>query len=559
MLRYLKISNLAIIDKVEVEFRDGFNALTGETGAGKSILIGALNLLLGARVTADIIRTGEAEAAVEAVFELPEGLALPADLEGVSIDADELILARRVYSSGRSRCFVNGSLVTLQTMQTLSKSLISIFGQNEQQVLLNPEEHVEVLDRFGGLEEVARRTSDAHHRWTESIRVLERARERLRDVERQTSENTASIEELTAASLKEGEEEELVAEREVLKKAVQIRDKAFEAYQGLYGKSGSIMERFSDVRKAVEYLASANPKLTRIRDDLQEILYRMEDLAREVRSVGETAHSNPMRLEQIEERLATIRRLKRKYGLDTKGLIAHLEEIGKEAGEVFEIRSAVKKLEAAAVENRDAYLGHARTLSGQRKKAAARLEASMKDELAELAMPAASFLVAMDDLREGQGKPGGLEKVELLLAANPGESPRPLARVASGGELSRVMLALKALHADQRGLSTVIFDEVDSGIGGHTAVAVGVRLARVSQRQQVLCVTHLHQIAALADHHLSVSKSVRGGRTRIEVTPLNREKRVDELTRMLGAAPGSESAREHVRRLMDLPRAEASS
>jgi DNA repair protein RecN (Recombination protein N) len=559
MLRYLTISNLAIIDKVEVEFRDGFNVLTGETGAGKSILIGALNLLLGSRATPDIVRTGEEEAAVQAVFEVPDGMALPVDLPEIGAATDELILARRVYSTGRSRCFVNGSVVTQQMMQAVGKSLISIFGQNEQQVLLNPEEHVEVLDRFGGLEHLARETSDAYDRWTESIKTLEKTRKGLEEAERRTVENAASIEELTTADLKEGEEEELVTEREVLKKAVQIRDRAFEAYQDLYGKSGSIMERFSDVRKAIEYLASANPKLTRMRDDLQEILYRMEDLAREVRSAGETAHSNPMRLEQIEERLASIRRLKRKYGLEIKGLIAHLEEIGNEAGDVFGLRSAVKKLEAVVGENRESYLHHARALSAARSMSAAKLEAAMKEELAELAMTQASFLVELDRLTEENGKPGGLEKVEFLLAANPGESARPLARVASGGELSRIMLALKALHADQRGVSTVIFDEVDAGIGGHTAVAVGERLARVSQQQQVLCVTHLHQIAALADHHLSVSKSVKSGRTRIEVTPLSREKRVDELARMLGAAPGSESAREHVRRLMDPAGAEVSS
>jgi DNA repair protein RecN (Recombination protein N) len=553
MLRYLKISNMAIIDKVEVEFHDGFNALTGETGAGKSILIGALNLLLGARVSPDMLRTGEEEAAVEGLFELPHDVPLPIDLPEVPAKTDEVILARRVYASGRSRCFVNGTLVTQQTLQTLGKSLVSIFGQNEQQVLLNPDEHIEVLDRFGGLEELTRQTSAAYHDWTQSVRALEKARTRLEEVERQGRENNAAVEELAAANLKEGEEEELVQDREILKKAGQIREKAFEAYHGLYGKSGSIMERFSEVRKAVEYLASANPKLARIKDDLEDVLYRIEDLVREIRGVSDSAHSDPVRMEQIDERLALIRRLKRKYGLEVKGLIAQLEELGKEADEVFEIRAELRRLETAAAEWREAYLGRARNLSGERRKAAATLEAAMKKELAELAMPEASFIAVWEELGEENGTPVGLEKVEFFLGANPGESPRPLARVASGGELSRIMLALKALQADQRGLSTVIFDEVDAGIGGHTAVAVGERLARVSRRQQVLCVTHLHQIAALADHHLSVRKSVGRGRTRIEVTPLNREMRVEELTRMLGAAPGSESAREHVRRLMDLP------
>ncbi|MEJ2716137.1 MAG: DNA repair protein RecN [Deltaproteobacteria bacterium] len=556
MLRLLKISNLAIIDRVEIEFQDGFNVLTGETGAGKSILIGALNLLLGSRFTPDLIRTGEDEANVEALFEVPEQSSLPHELSEVVTRTGELLLARKVFRSGRSRCFINGNLATLAMLDSAGGSLVSIFGQREHQVLINPDEHVEILDRFGGLDEALQQTSRTFHSWKDSVRTMEQAVSRLEELERVAKENADAAEELTAASLKEGEEEELASERDILRKAAQIRERAFEAYQALYGRSGSIIESFADVKKAADYLASINQKLVGMKENLEEALYRIEDVALELRGIAEKSQGDPVRLEQIEERLALIKRLKRKFGTDLQGLLLHLENLNQGAGEVFEARSRVKQSEQEVRQNREAYLAAAQSLSAARKDAAAKLEASMKRELNELAMPSAAFSVEFEYLGEEKGLSSGLEKVEFFLSANPGETPRPLARVASGGELSRIMLAVKALQADDRRTGTVIFDEVDAGIGGHTAFAVGSRLARVAARQQVLCVTHLHQIAAMADHHLSVRKSVRGGRTRIEVTPLDRETRVSELTRMLGASPGSESAREHVRRLMDLPAAE---
>jgi len=556
MLKFLKISNLAIIDEVEVEFHSGFSILTGETGAGKSILIGALNLLSGAKVSQDLIRTGEEEASVEALFEVPEGCPFPGDLGEAAPETGEVILTRRVFRSGRSRCFINGSLSTVKTLQSVARSLVGIFGQHEHHVLLNPEEHVEILDQFGLLEENRRQTTAAFNLWAESLKNLEKTGEKLEELQRQGRENAAAIEELTAADLKPGEEEELTREREILKKAGQIREKAFHAHQALYSRSGSIIESFSDVKKSVDYLASVNPKLLSIKENLEEALYRIEDVAIELRAVADRTQSDPMRLEHIEERLVLIRRLKRKYGTELDGLLLHLEDLNRDAGAILEVRAALKRLAEEVEEKRENYLNTARALTSARKGAARDLEAAMKKELVELSMPDAAFTVSFDEFERERGTAQGLEKVEFFLAANPGEAPRPLANIASGGELSRIMLALKALQVDEHGTSTVIFDEVDAGIGGHTAAAVGTRLARVARRQQVLCVTHLHQIAALADHHLSVRKLVQDRRTIIQVTPLDHEMRVEELTRMLGASPGSESAREHVRGLMEVPAAE---
>jgi len=554
MLRYLKVSHLAIIEEVQVEFQDGLNILTGETGAGKSILIGALNLLLGARVSSDIIRTGEDEAAVEALFEVPDTALLPEDLDR----GGELILTRRVFRSGRSRCYINGNLATLAVLGSVGRSLISIFGQNEHQVLTDPDEHVEILDRFGGLSALRDKAAETFSEWKRSARDLSAAQKELDELKAQEDETAAAAEELAEADLKENQEEELVSERELLRKAVEIREQAYEAYQNLYSGSGSIMESFSDVRKAVEYLASVNPALTKMRENLEEAIYRAEDVAMELRDVAEKSQSDPLRLERIEERLALIRRLKKKYGMDLDGLIAHQETLNREAGDLLDAGSKMRKLESSVALCRDAYLAAARGLSKARKGAARKLEASMKEELKDLAMSEAIFTVNIEELDEEKAGPAGLEKVEFFLASNPGEASRPLARIASGGELSRIMLAVKALQVYRESASTVIFDEVDAGIGGHTAFAVGTRLARVAEGQQLLCVTHLHQIAALAEHHLSVRKSVKKGRTQIQVKTLDHADRVEELARMLGAAPDSESAREHVLRLMNEGRVEVS-
>jgi len=443
-------------------------------------------------------------------------------------------------------------------LQTVGRALVSIFGQHEHYTLLDSDEHVEILDRFGGLEASRRKTSEAFHAWSGAQRDLSRAVTALGELERRGRESAAAIEELSKAQLRPDEEDELVEERDTLRNAVRIREKAFEAYQALYSRSGSLMEGFVDVRKALEYLASVSPKFIPLRDNLEDAVYRIEDIALDLRNIGDTLHADPARLEKIEERLTLIRRLKKKYATDVKGLLTLLENKAEEAGEILDARSAVKKLKLELEEKQQAYFHAAGGLSAGRRKAAGKLEAAMKRELKDLAMPNASFIVSFQDVGEGKQSALGLEKIEFDLASNPGEAARPLARIASGGELSRIMLALKALQTDDGATSTVIFDEVDAGIGGHTAFAVGTRLARVAKRQQVLCITHLHQIAALADRHLSVLKEVRKGRTHIKVQSLNREQRVDELGRMLGASPDSEAVREHVTRLMDQDIAEVS-
>ncbi len=431
MLRYLKISNLAIIDKVEVEFGEGFNALTGETGAGKSILIGALNLLLGSRSTSDVIRTGEEEAQVEGLFEVPEHLVLPEELHEYAAEG-ELVLSRKISRSGRSKCSINGNLASLNMLQMVGPALVSIFGQHEHRVLLDPDEHIEILDRYGELESAGKLVAEAFTAWKKAERDLAAALKRVKELESQSRENSEIVKELTRAALKEGEEDELAQERETSKKAVQIREKAFEAYQALYSKSGSIIASLSEVKKAVDFLVSANPKLGELKENLDDAVYKIEDVALELRDLAQTFHSDPSRLEQIDERLALIRRLKRKHGKDIPGLMKLLESLSRESENLLDAEGAINKLRNVASKNRETYFEASYALSKARSKAARKLEHSMKSELMELAMPHAVFSVSFEGLEPEKASAKGMERAEFFLASNPGETARPLGPCSVG-------------------------------------------------------------------------------------------------------------------------------
>lgn len=550
MLRYLKISNFAIIDNVEVEFREGFNTLTGETGAGKSILIGALSILLGARCSADIIRSGSEEARVEGVFEIPDEFDWPDEVLSDFQGASELILSRRINSSGRSRITINDQLTSLASIQKLAGRLVNIFGQHESHLLLNPDEHTEILDRCQNLIDLRSRVGEIYRSYREKRLECERMEKQYREASDRNLEDARTIEELTSAQLKPSEEDDLALERDILKKAVQIKERSYEAYQALYGKSGSVIESLSDIRKAVQFLAAANPKYGDLETGFDDASYRLEDVAHELRSISENVRSDPGRLDMIEERLNLIRKLRKKYSLDVPGLLEILEELSQKAGDTFDLEKSLKSKKIELTEKLKSYMDVAQELSQSRKLAANDLEKRIHAELKALSMPEAKFQVVIHNLDRNQMSPCGLETVEFYLQSNPGETAKPLSKIASGGELSRLMLALKTLEVGQDRKATLIFDEVDAGIGGHTAAAVGERLSKISKHQQTLCITHLHQIAALADHHLAVRKIVKDGRTYLEVTELSHETRVDELTRMLGATVDAQPAREHVKKIM---------
>ena len=552
MLRYLRINNFAIIDEIEVEFQEGFNVLTGETGAGKSILIGALGLVLGAKSGGDIIRSGAEEARVEAFFEIQDPGVLPDDLEIEANSPAELVISRRINLSGRSKCSINGRSATLAMVETLGNRLVTVFGQHESHVLLNPDEHIEILDRSAHLQTQRKGVERLYHIARKASDELATLKRKLQALEAEASENRFMVQELTRANLKVNEEQELEQERDVLKKAVQIREKAYESYQRLYSKSGSVISNLSEIKKWIQGLVSIYPKMDNTLQNFDGAVYQLEDVALELRNVWENTHDDPARLEQIEERLTILRKLQRKYGGDIEYLINRLQSLSAEVSLVMDAENSLKECEKKFDEAQRDFLAEAETLSKKRREAAKRLEISMKKELTDLAMRDGIFSVRFKELPKEKFDAKGIENIEFFLASNPGEAERPLARIASGGELSRVMLALKALEtedAEQRA-TTLVFDEVDAGIGGHTAVAVGARLSRVSKRQQTICITHLHQIAAGADNHIAVRKFVKEGRTSIEAASLDREERVKELARMLGASEDSAPIREHVRKLV---------
>ena len=498
MLRYLRINNFAIIDEIEVEFQEGFNVLTGETGAGKSILIGALGLVLGAKSGGDIIRSGAEEARVEAFFEIQDPGVLPDDLEIEPNSPAELVISRRINLHGRSKCSINGRSATLAMVETLGNRLVTVFGQHESHVLLNPDEHIEILDRSAHLQTQRKRVERLYHISRKASDELATLKRKLQALEAEASENRFMVQELTRANLKVNEEQELEQERDVLKKAVQIREKAYESYQRLYSKSGSVISNLSEIKKWIQGLVSIYPKMDNTLQDFDGAVYQLEDVALELRNVWENTHDDPARLEQIEERLMSLRKLQRKYGGDIEYLINRLQSLSAEVSLVMDAENSLKECETKFGEAQRDFLVEAETLSKKRREAAKRLEISMKKELTDLAMRDAIFSVRFKELPKEKFDAKGIENIEFFLASNPGEAERPLAKIASGGELSRVMLALKALETEdaEQQAGTLVFDEVDAGIGGYTAVAVGARLSRVSKRQQTICITHLHQIAA---------------------------------------------------------------
>lgn len=553
MLRLLKISNLAIVDEIEVEFGEGFNVLTGETGAGKSILIGALGLALGGRIPTDVVRTGESEARVETLFEVSAGAPLPDALGLDSSRENELVLSRRITDSGKSKCFINGSLVSASLLKKVGWSLVSIFGQHEHHVLMNPDEHLEIVDRFADLWHRRLEVGQAYANWKKAEKHLVDLELDLKIVKEQAQERLAIVRELTDAKIKVNEDGALTKEREKLSKAVQIREKSYEAYNCLYGRSGSILAELTEVRKMLEFLASTDPDLAPLRESLSDAIYRMEDVAFELRSVAENATTDPHRLELIEDRLNLLWRLQKKHKRDLQGLLELKQDLEQESEHIDNMVVEAKKAEKSLDAARQRYFDLASGLSAARKDSSKKLSLAVDKELNELAMPHAKFKVSFKYLETPKPTAAGIDFAEFFLSANPGEQFRPLASIASGGELSRIMLALKALEVDRKGAPTVIFDEVDAGIGGFTALAVASRLARVARKQQVLCVTHLHQIAALADHHISVVKSLHKGRTILSASPLDHQGRINELARMLGATQDSPDVRSHILGLMKRP------
>ena len=548
MLRELQITNLAIIEKLHVEFHGGLNILTGETGAGKSIIIDAVNLILGGRASTDLIRAGADEASVEALFDITGRPALLSGLAAVGIDCDGELLVRRVVTrGGKNRVFIAGTLATTALLSEISHTLINIYGQHESQTLLKTDQHLRLLDGFAGSLPLREGFAGRYEAYLKAKGALEALEQGEREAARRLDLLSFQNEEIAAAKLYAGEEEVLAEERGRLAHGEKLLTCSQKAFDTLYGGDAALLGGLRRVIGSVAEASAIDRALVPVRETLEGAYAQLEDASLTLRDYAAGVEADPGRLEQLDDRLDAINRLKRKYGEDIPEILAYQEGIAAElaalSGREMERDELVRRMAELKAELDK--LGA--QLSKARRSGAAGLKKGMERELAELAMTHAVFETAFEAASEP--KSYGFERAEFLFSPNPGEPPKSLAKIASGGELSRLMLALKQLHPESE-VPTLIFDEVDSGIGGATSALVGSKLKKVAASQQVLAITHLPQVAAFADLHLRVEKSVSLGRTATCVERLEGEGRVAEVARMLGGARVTEKTLEHAREMI---------
>jgi DNA repair protein RecN (Recombination protein N) len=558
MLIELSIRNFAIIDALNIAFAEGFNVISGETGAGKSIIIGAVSLLLGDRASADMIRTDEDAAVVEALFDLRGNPSLRTKLGELGLDArDELTIRRVISRSGKNRIYINDSPVTLATLSAVGESLMNICGQHEHQALLNADHHIDILDESGELLPLRADYAETYRRG-QGLRERQRSLAGLREkrVEREDFLRF-QIREIADAKPSAGEDAALSDEKKRLNNVQKLMDYAGQAHDRLYGKSGCILEELKRTIAEIREIREIDHQLNLQEQDLDALYFQLEDAALTLRNYSKRLSYDPDRLAFIDDRLETLGHLKRKYGGTIESVLtrqAYMETERHEIGDADEEMERVSaELEVQTILLKEKALG----LSQKRREKAVLLEKAIEEEIRALDMGAAQFQVRFKDMGRVQGIAAipfterGQDDVEFYLSTNIGEALKPLNRIASGGELSRIILAMKKVLARSGAVSTIVFDEVDSGIGGATAEIVGEKLKEVALHHQVLCITHLPQIACFGDRHYRVVKRVSDGKAKTCMEALSREERLDEITRMLGGIELTRKTRDHAREMLE--------
>lgn len=555
MLTELKIRNFAIIDDLHVSFTGGLNMLSGETGAGKSIIIGAVSLLLGDRASVDLVRSSADAAVVEALFDVSGNEEVRKRLEEAGMEGDEELLLKRVVSrEGRNKVYVNGSPATLGMLTSLGEALVNICGQREHQVLLDAENHVDILDTFGGLMSLRDAFTGLYAEWQGLTKTL-------RDLEAKNDEKLQredllrfQLDEIDKSDLKIGEDGALQDEKRILANAQRLDEYARGAYDTLYAAEGSVVERLGGVVDHIREIRKIDPGFTITDAEIESLLFNLEESAFALRDYVKGITFDPARLEAIEDRLEYLARVKRKYGATIEDIIRKREEIANELDGIAYLGEEITRVAEEIAKREEILLERAGELSIRRKETAGILKETIENEIRSLRMADAVFEVRF---RNSSGEPGvsslnpkGGDEVEFYLSTNVGEDLLPLNRIASGGELSRIVLAMKKALAGTGAVGTVVFDEVDSGIGGAVAEVVGKKLKDVSRYHQVICITHLPQIACFGDTHFLVSKSVEGERTTAAVDLLSEEDRLDEIARMLSGIEITEKTREHASEML---------
>jgi DNA repair protein RecN (Recombination protein N) len=550
MLTELRIKNFAIIESLTLPLARGFNVLSGETGAGKSIIVGALGLLLGERASADVIRTGAERATVEGVFDVADRPEIRALLDERGIDVDEtLVVLKREVSVGRARAWINGSAVNAGLLAEVGRLLVNLHGQHEAQTLLDPEAQRRILDAFAGASDAAASVRQSHDELASIVREIVDLTKRRADAERRADYLRHVVQEIGDANLTDSEDVRLEDEARRLENAEELRTLASGIAGALDGEEDTVLRKLTAISRHLTSIQRIDPTLTRLQESYDSAYYSIEALARELEEYEASVDLDPSRLDDVRRRRDLLFRLTKKYG----GSLAAVIRTGSDARDELDLVDSagldIRQLETREREARTTLAANAAALTALRVAGAERLSRAVDEVLPDLGMPDGHVTVVLRAGREiGQH---GAEDVEFCVALNVGHEPRPLSRVASGGELSRVMLAMKTILARLDHVPTLIFDEVDAGIGGRVGLQVGETMRRVASYHQVFAITHLPQIAARGHHHILVSKGARGGVTTADVAVLSGDARVTEIARMLGGDPESDVSRAHARELLE--------
>jgi len=544
MITYLKVSNLAIVEELAIEPGSGLNVLTGETGAGKSLLIDSLEFLRGARGSTEMIRAGAEKMSAEAVVE--------------ANGAEEMIVKREIAASGRGRVTINGSLFAVRELEAAMEPLLEIHGQSDSHLRVAGQTYRELLDQFGDHAALLDETRVAYRAWREAAAELDDLTAAQRDRTLRLDLLKYQIDEITSAKLEPSEEEALRSERSILAHAQEMIEATASAFAAIEEEENSALAQLARASHTLQPLEREIESIGNLSTELQEIAYRLQDIARTLASLGDSVRHDPVRLEAIEDRLVTLERLKKKYGGTIESALQHLDTSKTEYQRLTDFESSLDKLQKVEAKQQAAYKSSAGKLSVRRKKAARNFESAIQSELRDLAMERTTVRVTIEDANDSET---GSDRVDILVAPNRGEDPKPMQRIASGGELSRIQLAIAAalFKASPRSAgATLVFDEIDAGIGGRVAEVVGRKLQELAASNQIICVTHLPQIASFASTHFFVWKEDSGGHTRARIRRLDdAEERVKEIARMLGGEKIPASAVVHARELLNGAKREA--